>query len=113
MSRRMLVAFASLALAAPLAHASDEPVRLPLRDSLVRMAPRLDLMQLFARLDRNAPSVETADGVNSPMNGMELVVARIGADGKVVMACVDNARAAAQFFEAPVERIGRRKAQNQ
>jgi hypothetical protein len=112
MYRRLLVALAAMALAAPLALASDEPVRLPLRDSIVRMAPRLDLTELFARLGQ-APSVETADGVNSPMNGMELVVARLGEDGKPVIACVDNAEAAQRFFEAPAESIGRRKAQNQ
>lgn len=112
MSRRLLVAFASLALAAPLALASDEPARLPLRDSLVRMAPRVDLTQLFARLG-DGRSVETADGVNSPMSAMELVVARIGPDGKVVMACVDNAESARRFLTAPAERVALRKAQDQ
>jgi hypothetical protein len=113
MFRRLLVAVASLALAAPLAHAQEAAARLPLRESIARMTPRVDLTELFARLGRNADTVETADGVNSRTIVMEMVVARIGADGKPVMACVDNAAAAQRFFEASLESVGRRKAQQQ
>jgi hypothetical protein len=111
MSRRLLVAVASLALAAPLALAEEAPFRL--RHSLALMAPRLEVTQIFARLARNARTFETADGVNAPMVGMELVVARRTADGEVVMACTDNAETAQRFLEAPAESVGRRKALNQ
>ena len=113
MSRRLYVAVALVALATPLTVAAAEPVRLPLRDSLAMMAPRFDLTQLFARLAEGAATVDTGDGVNSRTISVELVVARLGADGKPVMACVDNAEAAERFFEAPVARIGRGKAQDQ
>lgn len=112
MSRRLLVAIASLALAAPFAHAS-EAARLPLRESIARMTPELDLTRLFARLGRNAAAVETEDGVNARTIGIELVVARIGSDGKPVLACTDNPEAAQRFLQAPLERIERRKAHDQ
>lgn len=111
MFRRLFVVLASLALAAPLAHAAEEPARLALRDSIARMSPRIDLTRLFDRLGRNGDPVETRDGVSAPMISTELVLARIGADGKPVMACVDNARSAERFFAAPAERL--RKAENQ
>ena len=113
MSRRLLVAVASLALAAPLAARAEESIPLRLRHSMALMAPRLEVTPVFARLARNAATFETADGVNSLAITAELVVARIGADGKPVMACVDNAAAAERFLGASLEDIGRRKAQNQ
>ena len=42
-----------------------------------------------------------------PLEGMEVLVARIAPDGKAVMACVDSAEAAKKFFEAPIEKTGR------
>jgi len=44
-------------------------------------------------------------------NGGEVLVARIAPDGKLVMACVDSAEAAKKFFEAPIEKVGRGKAE--
>jgi len=42
--------------------------------------------------------------------GIEIVVVRIGADGKPMYACVDNAAAAKRFLEAPLEKITVREA---
>jgi len=113
MSRRLLVAVASLALAAPLAAHAQEAETLRLRHSMALMSPRLEVTQIFARIARNAATNETTDGVNSLNRSTELVIARLGADGKPVMACVDNADAAQRFFEASLERVGRRKAEQQ
>jgi hypothetical protein len=112
MSRRLLAAVALLALATPFTMAQEAPARLPLRDSIALMAPRLDFEHLFARMGEGTIA-ETEDGVRSTSISSEMVLARIGADGKVVMACVDNPAAAERFFQAPVERVGQRKAHNQ
>ena len=39
--------------------------------------------------------------------GVELLVARIGPDGKPVLACVDSAEALKKFLESPVEKLAR------
>lgn len=50
-----------------------------------------------------AASVETEDGVSAMVGPIEVVVARIGPDGKPVMACVDDIKAARRFFNVPAE----------
>jgi hypothetical protein len=49
---------------------------------------------------------EKSEGV-PPLDGMELLIARIGPDGKPVLACVDSAAAAKKFLEAPIEKTPR------
>ncbi|PYQ28409.1 MAG: hypothetical protein DMF56_16505 [Acidobacteria bacterium] len=44
-------------------------------------------------------------------DGGEVLVARITPDGKAVLACVDSAEAAKKFLEAPIEKVGRAKAE--
>ena len=58
-------------------------------------------------------SIETEDGVMALVGPIEYVITRIGPDGKPVMACVDNAEAARRFFEATVEKLPVRRAQDQ
>jgi hypothetical protein len=116
MFSRIVVLAAVVAFAAPLVRASErsgeESVE-EVRDSLERIAPRLDLTRLFARLADEGGSYETADGVSAPASAFEVVLARIGTDGKPVMACVDNEQSARRFLEAPVDRVQGRKAQDQ
>jgi hypothetical protein len=50
-----------------------------------------------------AKSIETEDGVSAAVGPIEVVVARIGPDGKPVMACVDNLEAAKRFLKTPAE----------
>lgn len=38
-----------------------------------------------------------------PLDGVEVLIARIAPDGKPVLACVDSAAAAKKFLEAPIE----------
>ena len=115
MSRRIFAVAALLAVAAPHAFASDAPFARfdEVRESLERMTPRLELTRLFARIADGGFSYETEDGVASPMGGLEVIVVRIGTDGKPVMACVDNEKSAHRFFDAPIERVQGRKAQDQ
>lgn len=55
---------------------------------------RIDVASLFER---------RTSGEGAPT--LELLIARIGKDGKPVLACVDSAEAAQRFLEAPVERL--------
>ena len=48
---------------------------------------------------------ETPAVLLEPVEGMELLIARIGPDGKPVLACVDSAAAAKRFLEAPIETV--------
>lgn len=41
----------------------------------------------------------------------EIVVARVGADGKIVLGCVDSDEAAKRFLTAPRERVATHRAQ--
>jgi hypothetical protein len=36
-----------------------------------------------------------------------VLIARVGPDGKLVLACVDSAEAAKKFLEAPIEKTAR------
>jgi hypothetical protein len=104
MSRRLYPVVAVLALAAaPLLHASDDTYdRVCVRDLAARaVATRPALAALFAAHHADAPEVATADGVNVPAGTFEVLVARIGTDGKPVLACVDTETAAKRFLDAP------------
>jgi len=65
-----------------------------------RAEQRLELRALFAR----APGVVTENENGLTVDGfaVEVVIARIDADGKLVKACVDTEEAARLFFEKPV-----------
>ena len=61
----------------------------------------------------NVESIETEDGVSAAVGPIEVVVARIGPDGKPVMACVDDLEAARRFFKAPSEQQAPKQAKEQ
>jgi hypothetical protein len=44
---------------------------------------------------------------------LEVVVARIGTDGKPVNACVDSPEAAERFFKAQIEKLAPKQAKEQ
>ena len=114
MSRRLVALSVVLALAAPFAHAADVAAPDTLRASLAQIGARdAELTALFARFAQFERSIDTADGVSVPAGAMEVVVARIGTDGKPVIGCVDNADAAKRFFDAPIATIQNRRAQDQ
>lgn len=58
-------------------------------------------------------SIETEDGVSAMVGPIEVVVSKIGPDGKPVMACVDNIEAARRFFAAPPETIAPKQKKEQ
>lgn len=60
-----------------------------------------------------AESIETEDGVSAAVGPIEVVVARIGPDGKPVMACVDGLEAARRFFKASTEQQAPKQAKEQ
>ena len=63
---------------------------------------RIDLRRVFAPA---ASPVRTDTGVSVTLPVMEVVIARIGSDGKPVLACVDTEAAARRFLEAPPDRL--------
>jgi hypothetical protein len=106
MSRRTLAAMAILALAAPLAFASD------VDRTCVRVDSTLRFHQLAAMFEPVAEEpVDTGDAVFTS-GPLELIVVRIGEDGKPVAACVDNEQAAQKFLDAPIERIHTKQAKD-
>ncbi len=115
MSRRYLAAVpVLLALAATPALASEADGDVAaIRESIARMTPRAELVELFARLNGHGVAMETEDGVSMFATSAEVVIARIGTDGKPVTACVDNAQAAERFFRAPVTELRRGKGYDQ
>ena len=70
------------------------------------------LEEVFA-VSAEAEAIETEDGVSATVGPIEVVVARIGPDGKPVMACVDDIKAARRFFKAPVEQSAPKQAKEQ
>lgn len=103
MYRRLIAVTAVLVITTLAAHAAD-PARsrqpeLPLEESSLR-----------ALFDLAPGVIETADpdaGVTVSAFAVEVVVARIGADGKLIKACVDTEEAAQKFLRSPLEKIAR------
>ena len=78
----------------------------------VAAAAPATLEETFA-VSAEAKSIETEDGVSATVGPIEVVVARIGPDGKPVMACVDDLQAARRFFKAPDEKLAPKQAKEQ
>lgn len=104
MSRRSVVVTVLLALGAPLVHASDDALdRVCIPETVPRIAsPRAEVTPAPTVLDR---------GVGAPMGPMDIIVARIGPDGKVITACVDSEEAARKFLETPVQQLRTKQAE--
>ncbi len=114
MSRRYLVVPAMLAFAALPALASEAGGDASaIRASIARMTPRVELIELFSRINGDGISIETEDGVSMVAQSAEVVIVRIGTDGKPVMACVDNPESAERFFTAPAGQLRSAKGYNQ
>lgn len=121
MSRRMSLFLATALLAAQFVYAEKGPSDRDctrekaspdeLQVQVSAPAP-VTLAELFATPVNDA-SIEMEDGVSAIMTQREVVIARIGVDGKPVMACVDDPAAAKRFFKAPVERLSPKQAQEQ
>lgn len=100
---RVFLFAAILVAASPVAHAGQyDNDRACTRELVPRAAERLALAALF---ERSGESVETTNGVSAPMGPAEVVLVRIGEDGKPVMECVDNEAAARRFLDMPVRQL--------
>jgi len=99
MKRRLFVVAAVVALMTASAHAGE-----PAREKV----ERLSLREIFDR----APGVirEDANGIIAGPFQVDVIVARIDTDGKLVKACVDSEDAARRFLEAPIENVDGRRA---
>ena len=102
MLRRTIIV---LLLAVPVASASDDACTREILKPVgaAAVASRIDVAPLFVQ------QAVQSDGtvVAAPISGMEVLVARIGRDGKPVLACVDSAEAAKRFLEAPIDQVAR------
>ena len=100
MSRVLFLAASFVAAAS--AVDAQELERACTRGVLPETVQQLDLGALFSRVGE---SVETANGVSAPMGPLEVVLVRIGDDGKPVLDCVDNEHAARRFFAKPLMQL--------
>ena len=92
-SNRIITAVLLIAMAGTASAASDEAcTRETLKPLAVPAQTRIDVEALFRA---------------APLDGMEVLIARVGPDGKLVLACVDSAEAAKKFLEAPIEKTRR------
>jgi len=76
-------------------------------------APAPATLEATFAVAADAKSIETEDGVSAAVGPIEVVVARIGPDGKPVMACVDDLEAARRFLKAPAEQQAPKQAKEQ
>jgi hypothetical protein len=111
MSRRFTCALTFAALAAATAvHAAPASDRACSRDGVAHLVPAVDeLSALFTNAAATRVVSDTENATTAPMGATEVLMARIGTDGKVVIACVDTEAAARRFLAAPVEAIGKVK----
>lgn len=107
MSRRWFAVSAVLLLTALSAQAAD-----PARSSDAALP--LDEHALKAMFDL-APGVIVADGggVTVSAFAVEVVVARIGEDGRLIKACVHSEEAARKFLTAPIEKVAKAEGHEQ
>ena len=104
MNRRTLVVVAAVAIMSASAHAKDSA-----REAALPLAEKpIELRALFD----HAPGViaENENGITAGPMQVDVIVARIDSDGKLVKACVDSEEAARHFLNAPVEKLERGKA---
>jgi hypothetical protein len=57
--------------------------------------------------------IETLDGIASGMGALEVVVARIDTDGKIVFSCVDNEQGAERFLTRPIDKLATKEEKEQ
>lgn len=100
---RRISGIGAIATLITLSAVAAEPARKP-----------LDLRAIFEQ----APGVLMIDGSRNPTAitapaSLEVVVARIGPDGKLIKACVDSEAAARRFLDDPLETLHTRQAKEQ
>ncbi|HEX6642539.1 MAG TPA: hypothetical protein VF215_15580 [Thermoanaerobaculia bacterium] len=114
MSRTMSLFVAAVALATtPLVFAAEPVVDRNAAEcaaeesSQQEVAPRphaVTLAEMFAA-PAEEETIVTLEGVASGAPAMEVVVARINTDGRIVMSCVDSEKAAKKFLATPADKL--------
>jgi len=111
--KSMVVAAATLVLS-PLLFAAN-PASTPERVREVEVGeatlpePVATLVSLFAAA-KSEETLHPLEGEASGMGALEVVVARVNTDGRLVLACVDSKEAADRFLQAPIDKVTRREA---
>jgi hypothetical protein len=109
---------ASTAAQAPATAEASAPVQAPTtapaaaQTAATPPAP-ITIEQLLPDTSADPETIETENGVSATATHLDVVVARIGADGKPVMACVDSKEAARRFSHAPIDKLQTKKAKEQ
>ncbi len=117
MSRRFILAIALAVFATTAVSAAEQATdRACTRDGAAHLVPAHDeLTALFARRQAQASATENTtesapeNTTLEPMGPPEVLMARIGSDGKLVVVCVDNETAARRFLDASTDAITRVK----
>jgi hypothetical protein len=120
MSRTLSLFVAAVALATtPLVFAAEPVVEASAcateESSQQEVTPRahaVTLAELFAA-PVEEETIVTLEGVASGAPAMEVVVARINTDGRVVMSCVDSEKAAKKFLATPADKLPAKQAKEQ
>ncbi len=84
----------------------------PVRSRREQPVPQFDLRALFER----APGVDDAvakNGVTEGPGATEVILARVGPDGKLIKVCVNSEEAVRRFFDAPIETLETKQAREQ
>lgn len=76
-------------------------------------ADRLDLRSLFQRAPGVADAAKSGAAEESTTTTVEVLLARVGPDGKLIKVCVDNEAAARRFLNADVTTLHTLKAKEQ
>lgn len=75
-------------------------------------APQFNLRALF----EHAPGVDNpagGSGVTEGLGATEIIVARVGPDGKLIKVCVNSEAAVRRFLDAPLEALETKQARQQ
>jgi hypothetical protein len=79
------------------------------RDAIPRVSQQPQSTTLFMLADREARIVQTTNGVLAPMAAPEVLMARIGPDGKLMIVCVDGEDSARKVLTTAVDDLPRIK----
>lgn len=114
MSRTMsMMAAAAALILSPVVHAADPALtRERVREAEIAAQlpePVVTLAAMFAAA-KSPETIHVLEGQASGMGALEVVVARVNTDGKLVLACVDSKEAADRFFQAPIDKVATREA---
>lgn len=105
MSRHIILALIAALAAAPQVAAGESD--LTCTRELRPQAPllRASVAAIFASTASDPSSEPLGDEATPHLSSVEVVLARIGPDGKPILACVDSETAALRFLEAQASRL--------